>query len=160
MTAELGLNIKDHTTGAIFADFDNDGDTDVFLGRSMGRSKYLINENGKFSDRSAEMVDIPMPYLATSVSAVDYNSDGLLDIYISTYGDGISVFSRGRRSYLEKFMERFNDTYLQDYLPWRIARMFCSARKQNAFRMVNVPGFRKPSPGYLQRRRVFPVQFR
>lgn len=117
VAAELGLNIKDHTTGAIFADFDNDGDLDVFLGRSMGRSKYLINENGKFSDRSAEMVDIPMPYLVSSVSAVDYNGDGLLDIHVSTYGDGISVFERGRRSYLEKFIERFTDDYLVEYLP-------------------------------------------
>lgn len=136
IAAELGLNIKDHTTAAIFADFDNDGDTDVFLGRSMGRSKYLINENGKFSDRSAEMVDIPMPYLVTSVSAVDYNGDGLLDIYLSTYGDGISVFSRGRRSYLEKFMERFNDTYLEDYLPEEDAKELHRLRRSSDSHMT------------------------
>lgn len=136
IAAELGLNIKDHTTAAIFADFDNDGDTDVFLGRSMERSKYLINEKGKFSDRSAERVDIPMPYLVTSVSAVDYNGDGLLDIYLSTYGDGISVFSRGRRSYLEKFIERFTDDYLAEYLPPEVAKELHRLRRSSDSHMT------------------------
>ena len=136
IAAELGLNIKDHTTGAIFADFDNDGDTDVFLGRSMGRSKYLINENGQFSDRSAEMVGILMPYLVTSVSAVDYNGDGLLDIYLSTYGDGLSVVERGRKSYLEEFMDRFNDTYLQEYLPSEDAKELHRLRRSSDSHMI------------------------
>lgn len=85
IAGEIGLNIKDHTSSAIFADFDNDGDADVFLGRTLARSAYLVNENGRFVDRSDSMVDDLLPYLVSSISAVDYNADGLLDIYISTY---------------------------------------------------------------------------
>jgi hypothetical protein len=69
----------------VFADFDNDGDSDLFLGRTLTRSAYFENVDGRFVDRSEERVDRPLPYLASSVSAVDYDRDGLLDIYVSTY---------------------------------------------------------------------------
>ncbi len=82
----LGLDIEDHTSSAIFADFDNDGDTDVVLGRTLARSRYLIQENGRFVDRSASHVEGPLPCLVSAVSAVDYDRDGLLDVYLSTYG--------------------------------------------------------------------------
>lgn len=85
IAADLGLNIKDHTSSALFADFDNDGDDDVLLGRTLARSVYLVNEDGRFVDRSDELVSGLLPYLVSSISAVDYNDDGLLDIYISTY---------------------------------------------------------------------------
>lgn len=85
IAAEVGLDIEDHTASAIFADFDNDGDQDAILGRTLERSLYLVNENGRFVDRSEELVDQPLPYLVSAVSAVDINMDGLLDIYFSTY---------------------------------------------------------------------------
>ena len=85
MAAELGLNIKETNTSAAFADFDNDGDQDLFLGRYYQRSMLLMNENGKFVDRSAELIDSLLPYKVVAVSAVDYNNDGLLDVHFSTY---------------------------------------------------------------------------
>ena len=84
--AQLGLDINGVSSSGIFADFDNDGDKDLMLGRTLERSMYLVNEAGRFVDRSAELVTIPLPYLVTSVSAADYNGDGLLDVYLSTYG--------------------------------------------------------------------------
>jgi hypothetical protein len=82
---KLGLDIENRNNAAVFADFDNDGDADLMLARSLERSMYLVNENGRFVDRSADFVATPLPYEATSVSAVDYNGDGLLDVYFSTY---------------------------------------------------------------------------
>ena len=69
----------------MFADFDNDGDSDVFIGRTMARSLYLENQGGRFVDRSEAWTDRPLPMLVSSVSAVDYDGDGLLDVYVSTY---------------------------------------------------------------------------
>lgn len=86
IAARTGLDLENHCTSALFADFDNDGDPDLFVGRSLERSLYLVNEGGRFLDRSAEKVDEPLPYLVTSMSAADYNGDGLLDVYLSTYG--------------------------------------------------------------------------
>ena len=78
---DYGLDVLACCTSAIFADFDNDGDADLLLGRSLERSQLFWNEGGYFKDSKVEL-----PYLVTSVSAADCNNDGLLDIYLCTYG--------------------------------------------------------------------------
>lgn len=85
LAPQTGLDLDSHCTSALFADFDNDGDADAFIGRSLERTVYLVNDEGRFSDRGAELVSAPLPYLASSLAAADFNRDGLLDIYISTY---------------------------------------------------------------------------
>ncbi len=81
--AQYGLDVEHHTAAALFADFDNDGDPDVFLGRTLAPSLYLVNEDGYFVRRDLGVGVLPL--LAASVSAADYNGDGLLDVYFSTY---------------------------------------------------------------------------
>ncbi len=85
VAGQYGLDIEGRSYAAIFADFDNDGDPDLVLARSFERSMYLVNENGHFVDRSESLVSQPLPFQATSVSAADYNRDGLLDVYFCTY---------------------------------------------------------------------------
>ncbi|MCH2061302.1 MAG: VCBS repeat-containing protein [Verrucomicrobiales bacterium] len=83
---EIGLDINGLCNCAIFADFDNDGDPDVFIGRSLERSIYLANENGRYIDRTSEACGkMPLPFLVSTISAVDYNQDGLLDVYLGLY---------------------------------------------------------------------------
>ena len=81
--AQYGLDVEHHTAAALFADFDNDGDPDVFLGRTLEPSRYLVNEDGHFALR--DLGDGVLPFLVASISAADYNGDGLLDAYFSTY---------------------------------------------------------------------------
>ena len=85
IAAEWKLDIEDHCSCALFADVDNDGDDDLFLGRTLEKSMFLLNDNGQFVDRSQELVSTPLPYLVSSIAAADYNNDGLLDVYFSTY---------------------------------------------------------------------------
>lgn len=82
---QYGLDIDGHCSSALFADFDNDGDDDLMLGRSLVASQYFENDNGHFVDRTETLVDVELPALVTAVSAADYNGDGLLDVYLSTY---------------------------------------------------------------------------
>ncbi len=85
VAASYGLDIEGRSTSAIFADFDNDGDADLMLGRSLERSQYMINQGGRFVKASRSEVGAPLPFLVTSMSAADYNGDGLLDVYFCTY---------------------------------------------------------------------------
>jgi len=87
VAAEYGLDLSDHCSCAIFADFDNDGDSDLFLGRTLERSRYFVNDGGRFVDQSDARVAGELPYLVSSIAAADYNGDGLLDVYLSTYAD-------------------------------------------------------------------------
>ncbi len=77
-----GLALPGHTTCAIFADFDNDGDLDLILGRSLLRTAYLENRGGKFFQYASPK---HFPMAVISMSAADYNGDGLLDVYLCTY---------------------------------------------------------------------------
>ncbi len=89
---EIGLAIDGFTNAALFADFDNDGDQDAFIGRSIERSLFLRNEDGRFVDRSREVSSFPLPYLVSTISAADYNNDGLLDVYLGLYGPSGNEF--------------------------------------------------------------------
>jgi len=77
-----GLALPGHTTCALFADFDNDGDLDAMLGRSLLRTTYLENRGGKFFQYSIPKF---FPMAVISMAAADYNKDGLLDVYLCTY---------------------------------------------------------------------------
>ena len=113
---QYGLDVENHTAGALFADFDNDGDPDVFLGRTLAPSLYLINEDGHFASR--DLGDGVLPFLVASISAADFNGDGLLDVYFSTYA---------ARMLLEAAPSAHRDapwggTLLADFLPADHAR--------------------------------------
>lgn len=77
-----GLDLPGHTTCALFADFDNDGDLDALLGRSLLKTAYLENIGGWFQQHRAPP---HFPMAVISMSAADYNRDGLLDVYLCTY---------------------------------------------------------------------------
>jgi hypothetical protein len=93
--AQLGLDLDGHSSSAIFADFDNDGHLDVIVGRTLSRSVYLHWENGKFVDRT-DWIKGGLPFLVSSVSAADYDGDGLLDVYFATYATNIAYWEHGR----------------------------------------------------------------
>ena len=85
VTEQLGLDF-DHVLSATFADLDNDGDSDLFLSR-FNRDKatrYLVNENGKFVDRTAEL-GFDLPNYTVPIAVTDFNNDGLLDVYLGRY---------------------------------------------------------------------------
>lgn len=83
---KYGLAIEGPGTCSLFLDFDNDGDQDVFIGRSLRRPLFMENRDGLFVDVSDRISGAKLPYLTTSAAAADYDGDGLIDIYIGTYG--------------------------------------------------------------------------
>ena len=94
--ATWGLDLENHCSSAIFADFDNDGDPDLMLGRTLQRSLYLINRGKRFEQAESIMTAGTLPGLVSSVSVVDVDGDGLLDVYFSTLASEMLLRTRTR----------------------------------------------------------------
>ncbi len=118
VAADLGLDFNGFTSSAMFVDLDNDGDLDCFLGGTLERSKVLENTGAKWVDRSGDWVaEEDLPYFVSALNAVDYDQDGLLDIYCSTYAANFVNFAinaiRGTNKNAPREVAEF---HLQSYL--------------------------------------------
>ncbi|MDP6940747.1 MAG: CRTAC1 family protein [Planctomycetota bacterium] len=68
------------------ADWDHDGDQDIYLANDFGRNALLENlGNGKFKDISIEGTTRDLGF-GMSASWCDMNNDGLLDLYVANMG--------------------------------------------------------------------------
>ncbi len=112
---ELGLDLDGDVASTMFADFDNDGDDDAFVGRTLQRSLYLVNEDGRFVDRTAELVEGDLPYLNSSVSVADIDNDGLLDVYLASYAGDMAQRAMNLIRYDRK--DKFWSDALANFLP-------------------------------------------
>ncbi|MCP3963361.1 MAG: VCBS repeat-containing protein [bacterium] len=94
VTAESGLDGIGRTHVGMFADFDNDGDRDLFLGRYLTPNRFFRNDgSGVFADASAESgIDVTVP--ATSATLLDFDRDGFLDIYLGVNGNAFEALPR------------------------------------------------------------------
>ncbi|MCE2447762.1 MAG: VCBS repeat-containing protein [Candidatus Latescibacteria bacterium] len=129
--AQYGLDVEHHTAAALFADFDNDGAPDVFLGRTLAPSLYMVNEDGHFA--SHELGDGVLPFLVASISAADYNGDGLLDAYFSTYAARMLLEAVSSASHA--------GALLADFLPADHARALYSLSRDRIGHLIHdAPG--------------------
>lgn len=91
------LRISSRTTGVVFADFDNDGDNDLYVGsmpaapdsklakrngRPLKGCTLFRNDGGAFTDVSADNAACPTDFGGRSASVLDYDGDGLLDLLV------------------------------------------------------------------------------
>lgn len=86
-----GLETKSHPGNAVFADFDNDGKLDIFLGNGQtgyAEADELFVGNGDGSFRDVSKTSLPRrPAQPTNgLVSCDYDDDGDLDVFVSTYG--------------------------------------------------------------------------
>lgn len=71
--------------GASFADYDNDGDDDLFVTGDGGSRLYRNDGKGSFADVTAEAGVAGGKYMGMSGSWVDYDDDGWLDLYVANH---------------------------------------------------------------------------
>jgi hypothetical protein len=70
--------------GAACADYDNDGDVDLYVTNLGTNVLYRNNGDGSFSDVTAT-AGVGHPGWSTSATWLDYDRDGDLDLYVCTY---------------------------------------------------------------------------
>jgi len=85
VTAESGLGVDlGQEKGITVADYDNDGDLDVFVGVWSGGKSTLFANDGKGHFAEVNVGDFTLPYVSQGAFG-DYDADGDLDLYITTY---------------------------------------------------------------------------
>lgn len=85
VSEEAGLNLTFYAMGVAIGDYDNDGDPDIFLS-AVGADRLLRNDDGKFTDVTDEAgVAGSDGAWGTSCGFLDYDNDGLLDLFVCNY---------------------------------------------------------------------------
>lgn len=72
--------------GGSTADFDGDGDPDIYITRYDAPGVLLRNDGGVFTDISEDAGLSQAPSRATSASWADFDGDGWLDLFVGGYG--------------------------------------------------------------------------
>lgn len=91
VSAQAGLNFSVYGMGCSFADFDADGDLDIYI-TAVGNNLLLENENGVFKDITNTMAVTgndpepgSIPAWSTGAAWVDVDRDGWLDLFVNNY---------------------------------------------------------------------------
>ena len=87
-TSAAGLTGSDggYHLGAAAADYDNDGDTDLFLANAGANTLLRNNRDGTFTDVTADSgISKPLNTLSVGAAWFDYDNDGLLDLVVANY---------------------------------------------------------------------------
>lgn len=92
VTEKAGLQGRGYNMGVAVADYNNDGHEDLFVVGVHGNQLYRNNGNGTFTDVTREAgLDGPgslgRPAWSVGACWIDFDNDGLLDLFISNYCD-------------------------------------------------------------------------
>ena len=117
VTAKAGLLNNYPTQTAVWADFNNDGLIDLFVGNEIVREKikwpadaknfrlYINNGDGTFADVGAES-GIVVNGMVKGSTADDYDNDGWQDVYVSVMGGANHLFRNvGATGKIPKFVD-------------------------------------------------------
>lgn len=102
VTEEASVNDHGLTLGATWADFDDDGDQDLYLANDFGRNTFFENQgDGTFRDVTEENGTIDVGF-GMSADWGDANNDGALDLYVANVHSGQRWY--GQAATLKNYM--------------------------------------------------------
>jgi hypothetical protein len=86
VTDRAGVGLRAYGMGAAVADYDNDGDLDLFVTSFGPETLFRNNGDGTFTDVTAR-AGVSDPLWSTSAAFADYDRDGDLDLFVANYLD-------------------------------------------------------------------------
>src|SRR5689334_20942001 len=86
VTQQAGLGVEMYGIGVAVADYDNDGNDDIYI-TCVGPNRLFRNlGGGKFADVTVR-AGVGDPGFSTSAAWFDYDNDGKLDLFVGNYVD-------------------------------------------------------------------------
>jgi predicted nucleotidyltransferase len=111
VTTAAGVGDTGWGMGSVAADYDNDGDTDLYI-TNYGPNRLYRNEgNGRFTDVTLD-AGVGDPQWSTGAAFGDYDLDGDLDLYVANYVDFDPDLPRQDRPFCQ----------------WKSVNVFCGPR--------------------------------
>ncbi|WP_296383456.1 VCBS repeat-containing protein [Winogradskyella sp.] len=111
-------NILSNTKGITSADYDKDGDMDIFVGSRVQHGKYplsdtsylLENQNGNFKDVTAERIsEISVLKMVNEAVFTDYDNDGDEDLIVVGEWMPITVFENNNAHFAKRELPELKD---------------------------------------------------
>ena len=107
ISAGSGLIDQFESKSLLWADYDNDGDRDLFITNLFASNKLYRNDTAansldwRFVDVTAEAGISSEPRPSVAAAWADYNNDGWLDLYVATYNDAMGQDPRSPNWFYE-----------------------------------------------------------
>jgi hypothetical protein len=120
VTAASGLLSGDHRThSATWADFDNDGWLDVFVGHEESPSQLFRNNgDGTFRDVSVK-AGVNKTAFTKGATWGDYDNDGHADLYVSNYGSENFLYHNNGNGTFAEVAQKLNvDKPIMSFPTW------------------------------------------
>ena len=97
----LGLIVEGTQPSPHFADFDGDGDQDLFVGDNSGKIHYFNNNAGTYElvDGFDTFSEIEPEISDAKPAFIDYDGDADLDLLVGSYSDPLQLFNNNAGSY-------------------------------------------------------------
>jgi enediyne biosynthesis protein E4 len=100
---EAGLVPQGKGLGVVLADFDRDGDSDIYVANDTVANFYYINQgDGKLVESGlasgVALDDMAGPTGSMGVAVSDFDGDGWLDLWVANYEDELTALYRNLQS--------------------------------------------------------------
>ena len=108
--ANLNENNSRFSFAAVWEDYDNDGDSDLYVANDFGQNNLYRNDDGKFRDVTEAMGMVDGAF-GMSAACGDFNRDGWIDFYkanmFSSAGNRVTYQPQFMPNATEKHRNRF-----------------------------------------------------
>ncbi len=84
LTKRAGLDVEAYGIGAAAADYDNDGDADLFV-NALGPDLLFRNRGDGTFEEVSKTAGVGDPGFGSSATWIDYDRDGRLDLFVANY---------------------------------------------------------------------------